>query len=78
MWKPGTLLRVKLGRLAESRFAGVFVEQAKPQFAIVISVTETGYGTKGIKWNALALADARLITLINAWKREGWFQVCQE
>lgn len=47
----------------------------KARLGLVISVRQTGYGTKGPKWDALLLTSDRLIELKDVWKYEDWFYV---
>lgn len=81
MWSPGTFLHVK-GKHIEDVFdrgdkrSWKRAEQnTKTRFGLVISVRETGYGTKGPKWDALILSHGRLIELRDAWQLEDMFIV---
>lgn len=80
MWSPGTLLHVRSQRV-DAVFEGGrrgsigSDKRRKARLALVISVRQTGYGTKGPKWDALLLSHDRLLELKDVWKYEDWFIV---
>lgn len=81
MWSPGTLLHVRSQRVDDVFERGARKAQSvnnrrrKARLALVISVRQTGYGTKGPKWDVLLLASDRLLELKDVWKYEDWFVV---
>lgn len=81
MWSPGTLLHVRSERVdavferGGERSFSTGNKRRKAKLALVISVSKTGYGTKGDKWDALILGSDRLIHLRDVWKFEDWFVV---
>lgn len=81
MWSPGTLLHIKSQRvddvLERRGVRGIHADnkRRKARLALVIGVNETGYGTKGPKWDALILSCDRLVELKDVWKFEDWFVV---
>lgn len=81
MWSPGTLLHVRSQRVDDvferggSRGFPTGNKRRKGKLALVISVRQTGYGTKGPKWDALILGMDRLIELKDVWRFEDWFVV---
>lgn len=83
MWSPGTLLHIKSQRVDDvvdrGGVRGFNVnKRRKAKLALVISVRQTGYGTKGPKWDALLLACGRIVGLKDVWKFEDWFIVHKE
>jgi len=72
MWAPGTLLQIK--RSYDDNFRRVDSRQPV-NLAIVISVRQTGYGTKGDKWDALIMRSGELMQLKDAWKIQDHFHI---
>lgn len=72
MWKPGMLLHHDVGWV---RCNGRLIDKG---YCLVISVTKTGFGTKGNKWDALLLTHSGLITVNNAWKTDRQYTWCCE
>lgn len=81
MWSPGTLLHVKSQRVDDvferggQRGFPTGNKRRKAKLALVISVRQTGYGTKGPKWDVLLLGADRLVELRDVWRYEDWFVV---
>ncbi len=77
MWKPGTIIiasnpraintleRLRTGRLADylTLISSEKKLDVRVRHALVISVQQTGYGTKGYKWDALLLYGGFLLAL---------------
>lgn len=81
MWSPGTLLHVRSERVDDvferggQRSFPSNRKRRKAKLALVISVRQTGYGTKGPKWDVLLLGADRLVELRDVWRYEDWFVV---
>ena len=89
MLYPGTLFQLKASRISEASRYGPMAQlvtistkkgstRYRAKLALIISVRETGYGTKGPKWDALVMSGGTLVEITGAWKIEDWFHVYKD
>jgi hypothetical protein len=81
MWVPGTMLRL---RNVQARLVGATPTDVDDEgcnvwptytYALVVAIKETGYGTRGKKFDALVVADGRVVHWVNAWREEDRIEV---
>ena len=79
MWAPGTLVYIYgihtwavLGRTPHDN-----EKRPKAIAALVIATRETGFGTKGHKWDSLILTHGVVIEVNDVWKKLHMFRTCE-
>jgi hypothetical protein len=75
MWSPGTFLHLRKEYV--NSILGFSRSSTAPRAttALVIAIRETGFGTRGRKWDALLLINGYIFEVEDAWKKEDMFYV---